>query len=485
MKDRKTAFISGNFNIVHPGHVRLFAFAKKLAQWLIVGVHSDELGGEHIHISQDLRLEALKSNSWVDEVVLIEEDVVHTVNELRPDIIVKGKEFENRANPEEETARAYGGRLIFGSAEVSLSSLELLSRDLPTLPEAGFVIPKNYMRQHEIKISSLQEVVSRFSSLKVCVIGDLIVDEYITCEALGMSQEDPTLVVSPIDQRRFVGGAGVVAAHASALGAESTLISVCGNDDAGLFTRRTLQNFGVKANLVIDESRPTTLKQRYRADNKSLLRVSYLRQNSISKRHQLELIEQATPIIRQSDLLVFSDFNYGCLPQNVVDHCTEIAKVANVIRIADSQSSSQTGDICRFKDMNLISATEREMRIGLRDKDVGLPVLAEKLREHANAGYIVLKLGADGVLLHMPSREGLMTTDRLPAFTSSPIDVAGAGDSMLITAGMTLSSGGSPWEAAVIGNIAAALQVGRLGNKPIHSAELNNALSTLGTAATN
>ena len=173
---------------------------------------------------------------------------------------------------------------------------------------------------------------------------------------------------------------------------------------------------------------------------------------------------------------MFSDFNYGCLPQNVVDQCTQIAKDADVIRIADSQSSSQVGNVARFKDMTMISATEREMRISLRDKDDGLPVLAEKLRSQTNASYLILKLGADGALLHMPSHDGVMTTDRLPAFNSGPIDVAGAGDSMLITAGLTLAAGGSPWEAAVIGNIAAALQVGRMGNIPIASEELRAAL---------
>ena len=481
MNNNKTAFISGNFNIVHPGHVRLFAFAKKLAQRLVIGVHSDKLGGEHIHISQELRLEALESNSWVDEVVLIEGDVAETVRDLKPDIIVKGKEFENRFNPEAGAAALYGGRLIFGSAEVSLSSLELLSRDLPTLPESGFTIPQNYIEQHRIQFSSLLQLAKKFADLKVCVIGDLIVDEYITCEALGMSQEDPTLVVSPIDQRRFVGGAGIVAAHASALGAESTLISVCGKDNVGEFARDTLQSYGVKSNLVTDESRPTTLKQRYRAENKSLLRVSHLRQNSISLTHQNELIEQASSIIQQSDLLIFSDFNYGCLPQTVVDQFTQIANDADVITVADSQSSSQVGNVGRFKDMTMISATEREVRISLRDKDDGLPVLAEKLRSQTNASHVILKLGADGVLLHMPSHEGSMTTDRLPAFNSGPIDVAGAGDSMLTTAGLTLAAGGSPWEAAVIGNIAAALQVGRMGNIPIAAEELRSALYSLTT----
>ena len=480
MKGLNTAFISGNFNIVHPGHVRLFAFAKQLAAKLIVGVNSDKIGGADIHISQALRLEALKSNSWVDEVVLVDGDIKQILLELRPDVIVKGKEFENRQNLEEEAAAEYGGRLIFGSAEVSLSSLELLSRDLPTVPASGFSVPHNYIKQHQIDYQSMIELVRNFSGLKVCVVGDLIVDEYITCEALGMSQEDPTLVVSPIDKRRFVGGAGIVAAHASALGANATLISVCGKDEVGDFARQTLDDYGVTSKLVIDESRPTTLKQRYRAENKSLLRVSHLRQSSVSLPHQIELINKAKAVIEDSDLLVFSDFNYGCLPQRVVDNCTELAIKGNVIRIADSQSSSQVGDVSRFKGMTLISATEREVRISLRDKDDGLPVIAQKLASDTQCPHIMLKLGADGVLLHMLGNNNLMITDRLPALNSSPIDVAGAGDSMLITAGLTIAAGNSAWESAVVGSVAAALQVGKMGNIPIKAEELHAALIALG-----
>ena len=119
----------------------------------------------------------------------------------------------------------------------------------------------------------LSEVVGKFSELKVCVVGDLIVDEYVTCEALGMSQEDPTLVVTPTDRRRFLGGAGIVAAHAAELGAKSTLITVVGKDEAGDYATGMLSKYGVEGAEVVDESRPTTLKQRFRAENKTLLRV--------------------------------------------------------------------------------------------------------------------------------------------------------------------------------------------------------------------
>jgi bifunctional ADP-heptose synthase (sugar kinase/adenylyltransferase) len=143
--------------------------------------------------------------------------------------------------------------------------------------------------------------------------------------------------------------------------------------------------------------------------------------------------------------------------------------------IADSQSSSQVGDISRFKGMSLITPTEREARISLRDNESGLVVLAERLRKHSISKNVFLKIGEEGVLVHAEtSATNTWLTDRIPALNNNPIDVAGAGDSMMITSAMILATGGNIWEAACIGSIAAAIQVGRIGNIPITKNEIIN-----------
>ncbi len=81
--------------------------------------------------------------------------------------------------------------------------------------------------------------------MRVAVIGDLIVDEYVTCDAVGMSQEDPTIVVTPLMTRTFVGGAGAVAAHAHGLGADVRFFTLVGDDEAASFARDTLEQHGV------------------------------------------------------------------------------------------------------------------------------------------------------------------------------------------------------------------------------------------------
>ena len=474
----KSVFVSGSFNVLHPGHLRLLRFAKECGGRLIVGVQSDRIAGDAAHVHEHLRLESIQSVAWVDETFIFDEPLTALISRLRPDVVVKGKEHELRSNPELAALEQYGGTLIFSSGETFFSSQDLIRKEFQLIDFHSISLPHEYLLRHQIKPARLIELVEQYSQLKLCVVGDLIVDEYITCEPLGMSQEDPTIVVTPVDSTRFVGGAGIVAAHAAGLGATVKFVSVTGDDASREYALEALAAAGVEAHLLVDGSRPTTLKQRYRSKGKSLLRVSHLHQGAISTTLQTQLLTALGDALDGADLLVFSDFNYGCLPQPLVDQLVAIAKSRGVLLAADSQSSSQVGDISRFKGMDLITPTEREARISTRNREDGLVVLAERLRQQALAHNVLLKLGEEGLMIHATDESGdSWLTDRVDALNSAPKDVAGAGDSLLITSAMTLASGGTIWEAACLGSLAAAVQVGRVGNTPLSTEELLRELS--------
>lgn len=468
-----TVLVVGNFNVLHPGHIRLFKFARSLDSNLVVAVASDQLAGLAAHVPEQLRLEGLKSCSMVDEVFIFNEPVPQLIERLKPAIVVKGREFETRFNPEATVISSYGGRLLFSSGEMQFSAADLIQREVAWKANLPIELPISYMARHGINVERLFALVESFSKLRVLTVGDIIVDDYVACEPLGMSQEDPTLVVSPIHRKRFIGGAGIVACHAMGLGAASTLLSVTGSDPAREFCEKELQNSGVMYYLLEDKARPTTRKERFRCHEKTLLRVSHLQQSAVSLQLQQELITKAVEVMTDCDLLIFSDFNYGVLPQAVVDELTSKAREKKLTITADSQSSSQLGDVARFKGVDLLLPTEREARVSTQNREDGLVVLAEQLRREANAKHILMTLGADGVLVHSPdsSLNGWLT-DQVEALNQSPKDVAGAGDSMLVASALTLSVGGNIWEAACLGAIAAAVQVSRVGNLPLSSDEI-------------
>ena len=469
----KKVLVSGHFNILHPGHLRLLRFAKNCGTHLIVAIYSDKISGEAAHVPEKLRLEGLESNSWVNEAFIINESITNVIDRIRPDIVVKGKEHENSYNAELATLESYGGQLLFSSGETIFSSLDLLRKEFyDPLDKTILNLPDDYFFRHDILPNRLKEILKIFQKLKVCVIGDFIADEYITCQPLGMSQEDPTIVVTPIDSTRFIGGAGIVAAHGAGLGAEVHFISITGLDSTMEFAKNELEKAGVNSYLIEDDSRPTTLKQRYRSKGKTLLRVSHLHQNAINIKLQDQVFEQVESVINQCNLLIFSDFNYGCLPQPLVDRIINLANSKGVMMAADSQSSSQMGDISRFHSMSLITPTEREARLATRNHEDGLVIMAEKLRQMSSANNVLLKLGEEGLLIHANIENGEeWLTDRIGALNSSPKDVAGAGDSLLIASALTLACGGNIWEAALMGSLAAAIQVSRVGNTPLKASE--------------
>jgi rfaE bifunctional protein kinase chain/domain len=466
-----TILVIGNFNVVHPGHLRLLRFAKEYGNRLVVAVQSDRLAGKAAHVPEQLRLEGIRSINLVDEAFIADESPIDTIARLRPDIVVKGKEHELIFNPELTELEKYGGRLVFSSGEALFSSLDLISKEFKANDFRSISLPQEYFARHAIDIGRLTALIDNFSKIRVCVIGDLIVDEYISCQPLGMSQEDPTIVVTPVNKELFIGGAAIVAAHAAGMGAKVEFIAVTGSDDAQKFAQGQLDAANVSSFLIIDDSRPTTLKQRFRSKGKTLLRVSHMHQEPISINLQNKLIERVAKIIGDVDLLVFSDFNYGCLPQPLVDKIYKIAKENRIKLAADSQSSSQIGDIARFKGMDLLTPTEHEARLAMRNREDGLVVLAEKLRQLSDARNVLLKLGEDGLLIHSGGSSGKWITDRISALNAAPKDVAGAGDSLLIVSALALASGADIWEAAVLGSFAAAVQVGRIGNTPLNAKE--------------
>jgi rfaE bifunctional protein kinase chain/domain len=473
-KEKSIVFVSGNFNIVHPGHLRLLRFAKGCGDLLVVGVYADSIATNAL-LNEQLRLESIEPISWVDQCFLLHEPPENFIARFKPEIVVKGKEHEAFYNPEANAVVSYGGKLLFCSGETSFSSIDLLREEFRNSRPNGFDLQPSFLERHKIDASSLSELLDKMKSLKVAVIGDLIIDEYITCEPLGMSREDPTIVVTPIVSDKFIGGAGIVAAHAHGLGAAVEFFSVIGVDANASYAQDELKKFGVSSHLYADESRPTILKQRFRADGKTLLRVSHLRQHAINKDISFQLLHDVQKVIHQGlDLLIFSDFNYGVLHQGLVNEIAQACKKANVMMVADSQSSSQTGDVSRFKHMEFLTPTEHEARLAVRDYESGLVVLAELIRKKAKSKHVLMTLGDEGVLIHgkVSNIKQQWMTDQLRPMNRNPKDVAGAGDSFLTCASMAKAIGYDIWTSTYIGSVAAAFQVSRMGNIPLKSSEL-------------
>lgn len=472
-KPRGKALVSGKFKVIHSGHIRLFKLARELSKELVVALDAFGLDEEDV----SWRVQALQNINFVDRVLIYENDIEEVLEKELPEIVVKGSEFAQVLNVEEQILSKWGGRLIFSSGDSFFSERDMIPAKSEGQSRSKPLLPEEFMQRHKISIDRLLELLKSFQGKKVCVIGDLIIDEFINCHPLGMSQEEPTIVVTPIDKKRFLGGAGIVAAHCASLGADTTLMTVRGDDEVGQWSLEMCSEYGFNLFSIVDSTRPTTHKQRFRSGSQTLLKLTHLRQESISSDLEDELIEKCTAIVQASDVVIFSDFSYGVLTARVTEEILKMAKMGRVFVAADSQSSSQMGDLSRFLSCDLITSTEREARLELRDENSGLVILAEKLRSSLAAKNLLLKLGGDGLIIHgMNQSGGLVVTDQVPALNDAFIDASGAGDSLLSTSALCLASQATIYEAALLGSIVAAIQVGRLGNVPVTKSQVLNLL---------
>ena len=478
------ALCYGHFNLIHPGHLRYLKYAKNLATKLVVVVVSDqELDKDSFgqHFSEEDRAESLANLQIVDYVIILNDNSLNKlISIVKPKFLVLGKEFEQRQTEQIDLAiKAVNkiGKVVFHAGETHYSTANLLHGDIFDIESSSKEDLNTICKKHKINLKNLKNRLRSFSNSRLVVIGDTIVDNYVACDALGMSAEAPVLVVKELENREFIGGAAIVASHVAALGAKCHYISVVGEDDQSNMVAQSLIEQDIDADLIIDASRPTTYKTRYMVENQKLFRVSRIKDHKILEKIEQDIIDKLTKLAPNIDGILVSDFVYGVITQNILDAIINLSSQFDIKLYGDLQCSSQVGKVSKFSGFDLITPTEKESRVALDDNESGIEWIANTLLKDTNSKNMLMKLGSDGFIAYSNSK--FMERQNFPALSGNPVDVTGAGDSLFAAMSVSLSSGASLMEASVIGTCMASLSVKKVGNIPITNDRLDQYLSEI------
>jgi rfaE bifunctional protein kinase chain/domain len=472
----------GHFSVIHPGHLRYLQFAKNKGDFLVVAIQ--KLGKENEHFSQQERAEAVSSLAIVDRVVLLDENITLAIKELKPNFYVKGKEFENKTElftDEIESVKSVNGKVVYSSGEVKYASSKIGKIHRGTLSKDKADSFLKSCERQKIDFLKLKKTIEEFNKLNILVIGDTIVDQFVACDSLGISSEAPVQVVRELDSQEFIGGAAIIALHLKELGANTHFFSVVGNDSSSSYVQEAMDKVKIDSFLYKDESRPTTFKIRYMVNNQKLLRVSRLKQHSLNREIENQYIERLRTTIPKMDGIIISDFTYGMLTSRIINTIIELSKAHKVKIYADAQSSSQIGDIAKYKGIALSTPTEKEARIALADQESGIEKLAHRFLNETKNENLTITLGSQGVLTYSydPTDPSNFNSEYFCALSDTAVDVAGAGDAFLSGAALSLSSGLNIMEATAIGSIMSAISVKRIGNISINKEDVINYINLL------
>jgi len=482
-RKRKVIMCHGVFDVVHPGHLRHLLYAKSKADVLVASLTADQhiaKGRYRPHVPQDLRAINLAAFEIVDYVLIDPEPTpLKNLSLIKPDIFAKGYEYQASGLPlktqaELELIRSYGGEIIFTPGDYVFSSSQLIEAAPPSLRIEKLV---TVMEAADLTFDKLRHTLDTLGGRPVHVVGDTIVDTFTYTSMIGGQTKTPTISVLFDHKTDYVGGAGVVAEHLKAAGAEVIFSTVLGEDALKDFVLDSLAKSGVECRPVIDKTRPTTNKNAIISGGYRLLKVDTLDNRSISDEIVLTLAKSVATV--KAEALVFSDFRHGMFNRRTIPTLTD-AIPQEIYKVADSQVASRWGNITEFRGFDLITPNEREARFALGDQDSGIRPLAADLYDAARCKTLILKLGDKGVLTcRHNDHQSLDSFFVIDSFVDRLVDGVGAGDALLAYATLSMLASKCELTATIIGSMAAACECEKDGNIPINIEDVHHKLDAV------
>jgi D-glycero-beta-D-manno-heptose-7-phosphate kinase len=305
-----------------------------------------------------------------------------------------------------------------------------------------------------------------FSKARLLVVGDVMLDRYWFGEVSRISPEAPVPVVKIEHTDERPGGAANVARNATALGAQVTLLSVIGADEAGARLRQLVESERVVACLHEDPSIQTTVKLRVIGRQQQLLRIDF--ETLPSHEVLADKLADFQVLLAGCDVLVLSDYAKGGLTH--IAKMIELARAAGKTTLVDPKGD----DYSRYHGASVITPNRAEMRevVGRWNSEQDLTERAQSLRRQLGAQALLLTRSEDGMNLYQES--GMLHE---AAKAREVFDVSGAGDTVIAALAAMLGSGAALPQAMHVANCAAGIVVGKLGTAVVRREELQAALA--------
>jgi D-beta-D-heptose 7-phosphate kinase / D-beta-D-heptose 1-phosphate adenosyltransferase len=303
--------------------------------------------------------------------------------------------------------------------------------------------------------------------IMVAVIGDIMIDRYLTGTVNRISPEAPVPILVHRGDHTGAGGAANVAANVVALGCEVRLVGTIGNDRDAEDLKELLVKLQVSADLlVVDPDRPTTCKTRIVSGRQQFFRIDRERTSPLSANIKVKLVAAARSAISQANIVVLSDYAKGTFDENVLAELIGIAKSEGKPVLVDPKR--RTFEAYRGADLIKPNAGELAAATGLSCVTDPEIELATKALEHQFDGTVLVTRAEAGMSLHRPG----LPVSHFATSVLEVADVSGAGDTALATLAVSLAEGRSLEEATILSNLAAGIAVGKAGTAVVTRAEL-------------
>ena len=478
-KGKKVVHCHGVFDLLHIGHIKHFEEAKTFGDILAVTITPDEFvhkGPNRPAFTTELRLEALAALESIDFVSANEWPIaVNAIKMIQPDVYCKGPDYKDhkddvtgKIDDEEQAVESVGGKICY-TKDITFSSSSLLNKfgDVYSETQKSF-IEKMLDSQN---IDRIKNSIDNYKNLKVLVIGETIIDQYVFCEALGKSGKEPVLVLRDLKMDQYVGGAAAISRHLSDFCGSVSLLSMLGE-------KKEHEDFvldSLPANIepyfIYKDESPTITKKRYvdYISNSKSLGVYSLDDGQMNGKNQEKLNTYLAELIPKHDLVIVSDYGHGFLSRETA---IQISKHSIFTSLNAQINAANIGyhTMNNYKNIDCAIINETELRHELRDRESDIETLMKQLTNNLLIKNMVVTQGTSGATLYSAEDERY---HNCPAFAEKVVDKIGAGDAMLALLSCSIKNGFDPDLSLFVGSLAAAQSVETIGNSvPVNKIKL-------------
>ena len=306
-----------------------------------------------------------------------------------------------------------------------------------------------------------------FRSLRVLVVGDLMLDRYVEGEVERISPEAPVPVLRQAREYSRPGGAANVAMNLSGLGLKASLCGRLGRDAAGDELRQLMREAGVDTGCVVDSATPTITKTRVVSRTQQLLRVDVESREASPEAEDVAMATRAAEAVRGMNAVVLSDYAKGALSPMVCRSVIEAAKREGIPVLVDPK----TRDLSRYRGSTTICPNLPELSlatgIAVHQTDA-LLAAAHRLLQELDVEFLTVTMSERGIRVLQREQSDFVS----PAKAREVFDVSGAGDTVIATLAACLAAGLGLPTAVELANLAAGIVVAKLGTVPVSAGEL-------------
>ena len=467
---RRVVHCHGVFDLLHVGHLRYFQEAKALGDVLVVTLTTDQHVNKGPHrpaFTEQLRAEVLAGLEGVDFVAINPyPTAVEAIRAIRPDVYVKGpdyadpsKDVTGKIHEEEAAVRDVGGRIAFTSGEI-FSSTALINQHMSTLPPEVQAYIADFARRHPA--AEILDVLERARGLKVLLVGEPIIDEYLYCEAIGKSSKEPTMVVKRLSSEKFAGGILAAANHVASFCDEVACITQLGTENSHeAFIEGKLKP-NVRRIYLHRRNSPTIVKRRL------VEHYFFLKLMEIYEINDAALVPEEDEAVCQAlmeqvpryDLVIVIDFGHSMLSERARRIIRERARFLAVNAQCNAGNLGHHA-LSKYPGADYMTATETEVRIESRDRHGPIRGLVQEVYEKLGCRRLIVTRGKHGCLGCDPTA-GVID---VPAVAGKVVDRIGAGDAFLSVSSLFAAQGAPLDVVGFTGNAAGALAVATVANR--------------------